>query len=93
MITEQDQKILDTVKRLRATMATKGWKDIEGYVAVRVIGLKNLLARIDLAKETASASQKQGEIKGLESIIHRINNLIVQAKKIEDRENKNKKEK
>jgi len=82
-ITEQEQRTLDTAKRLRVTVATKGWEDIVAYVLYRTKDLKNRLATIDLVKEASDASKKQGEIKGLTSILNRVNNVIVEAEKIE----------
>ncbi len=95
MITEQEQKIVDTARRLKITVATKGWQDILGYVAVRKQGLKNELANMDLIKEAGKGCEKQGVIKGLNSIINRVNNVITEAEKIEEaiREEKKKKEK
>ncbi len=95
MITEQEQKIVDTAKRLKITVGTKGWQDILGYAAVRTNGLKNELAKMDLVKDVSRASQKQGVIEGLKSIINRANNVIAEAEKIEEamREEKKKKEK
>lgn len=83
-ITEQEQRKLDTAKRLNITVATKGWEDIVAYVLYRTNELKNALARIDLVDEASSASQKQGEIKGLISILNRVNNVIAEAEKIEE---------
>lgn len=82
-ITEQEQRTLDTAKRLRVTVATKGWEDIVAYVLYRIKDLKNTLAKMDLVTQAGLASQKQGEIKGLSSILNRVNNVIVEAEKIE----------
>jgi len=93
MITEQEKRIVDTARRLKVTVATKGWQDIMGYIAVRKQGLKNELANMDLIKEVAKACEKQGLIKGLNSIINRVNNVIAEAEKIEEDTREEKKEK
>ena len=87
-MTEQEEKILDTARKLKQTVSTEGWENIVAYVIVRVRGLKNKLAGIDLTKKLSEAMQTQGEIAGINSVINRVNNLIQEAKLIEEREMK-----
>ena len=87
-MTEQEEKTLDTARKLKQTVSTEGWENIVAYVIVRVRGLKNKLAGIDLTKKLSEAMQTQGEIKGINSVINRVSNLIQEAKLIEEREMK-----
>ena len=92
-MTEEDQKIVDTAKRLEVTVGTKGWQDILGYIENRRQGLKNTLAKMDLTKELTKACRKQGEIDGIEGIPNRVNKVLVLADKINEAEVIKKKEK
>ena len=92
-MTEEDQKIVDTARRLKVTVGTEGWQDILGYVEVRRQGLKNTLAKMDLTNELTKACRKQGELDGIEGIPNRIDKVFVLADKINEAEAEKKKKK
>jgi len=83
-MTEQDQKIVDTAERLKVTVGTEGWQDILGYIEVRMQGLKNKLANMDLTNELTNACRTQGEIDAVKSIPNRVK----QAEAIKKKEKK-----
>jgi len=92
-MTEQDQKIVDTAERLKVTVGTEGWQDILGYIEVRMQGLKNKLANMDLTNELTNACRTQGEIDAVKSIPNRVKQVFALAEKIRDAEAIKKKEK
>lgn len=92
-MTEQEEKIVDTGRRLKITIDTEGWKDIVAYILVRTKSMKNELSKIDLSEKVMEAAKKQGEIQGINSILNRINNVLMQAEQIEAKEKKLKEKK
>ena len=92
-MTEEDQKIVDTARRLKVTVHTQGWQDILGYIEVRTQGLKNVLAKMDIAKEITDACRKQGQIEEVNRIPNKVKQIMTLAEKIEEAEAIKKKEK
>lgn len=92
-MTEEDQKIVDTARRLKVTVQTQGWQDILGYIEVRTQGLKNVLAKMDIAKEITDACRKQGQIEEVNRIPNKVKQIMTLAEKIEEAEAIKKKEK
>ena len=90
---EEKRRILDTAEKLRPMIATEGWKFVAAYCAVRVESLKNKIANTNLSDKLVEAAQNQGEIKAFKKVVDRVNEIIAQAKKIEEMEIKNIKKK
>lgn len=93
MTEEEKRRIIDTAEKLGPMVATEGWEFVVAYTVARKEILKNQLSKINLSEELSKAAQCQGEIKALNNVINRVNEVIQQAKRIEEEEINKKKEK
>jgi hypothetical protein len=87
-MTEQEAQILETADALKIIINTEGWKYIQQYIYIRTKALKNELANIDLSEKAFAASKVQGEIKGLNRIVDKINEVLMKAERIKKEKNK-----
>ena len=79
---ERELNVLETARILEEGMRTKFWDYLNTYFLVRIAGLKNELAKIDLQKEVMKAAKTQGKIDFAYSIGNRIKNVIKEAEMI-----------
>jgi len=76
---KEELVILETADALEEMTKSKGWRYLDDYLRLRMVGLKNKLVRINLDKELFEAAKTQGKIEALDSIFNRISNVIKRA--------------
>ena len=90
---ERERIVLKRADAYKILLKTEGWQDYKKYLMIRINGLKNRLAKIDLGKNLAEAAKIQGKIDFGYSISNKIENDIKEAEIIRKRKKEEKKEK